>query len=68
MSLSTLQVSKRNLALFNQLEGEEAGKRGMGGMKHDDFFRFLLFLYMQVRQDDRVLMFAREKANKEEMP
>lgn len=61
---TTLQIHKKSLALFNQLEGEEAGKRGMGGMKHDDFMMFLLYLYMRVRGDDMVLNFAREKAKK----
>lgn len=64
LSLTNLQISKRSLALFNQLEAEEAGKRGMGGMKHDDFIMFLLYLYMQVKGDDIVLTFAREKAKK----
>ncbi|MDO9096580.1 MAG: hypothetical protein Q7U60_00440 [Candidatus Methanoperedens sp.] len=64
LSLTNLQISKRSLALFNQLEAEEAGKRGMGGMKHDDFMMFLLYLYMQVKGDDMVLTFAREKAKK----
>lgn len=36
----------------------------MGGMKHDDFIRFLLYLYMQVKEDDVVLGLAREKAKK----
>lgn len=59
-----LEISKRSLALFNQLEGEEAGKRGMGGLKHDDFMAFLLYLYIRVKGDDIVLASARENAQK----
>lgn len=61
---TTLQIDKKSLALFSQLEAEEAGKRDMGGMKHDDFMMFLLYLYMQVKGDDIVLKLAREKAKK----
>lgn len=63
-SPTNLRITKKSLALFNQLEGEEAGRRGIGGMKHDDFMRFLLFLYKQVQGDDVVLGLAREKAQK----
>jgi len=62
-SPTNLRITKKNLALFNQLEGEEAGRRGIGGMKHDDFMRFLLFLYKQVKGDDVVLALAKEKAS-----
>ena len=62
---TNLRISKRTLALLNQLEGEEAGRRGSGGMTHEGFMRFLLFLYIQVRGDDIVLTLANEKAKKE---
>lgn len=61
---TNLRISKRTLALLNQLEGEEAGRRGSGGMTHEKFTRFLLHLYIQVRGDDIVLTLAKEKAKK----
>ncbi len=61
---TNLRISKKSLALFNQLEGEEAGRRGIGGMRHEDFMRFLLYLYIQVRGDDVVLTHSKEKAKK----
>ncbi|MDD3813245.1 MAG: hypothetical protein PHZ02_01255 [Desulfocapsaceae bacterium] len=65
MDKTKLEISKKNLALFSQLEAEEAGRRGMGGMKHDDFMKFLLCVYSRVKGDDIVLNFAREQAEKE---
>jgi hypothetical protein len=64
MSRTTVDIKKSTLALISQLEAEEAGKRGIGGMRHDDFILFLLHLYMHVRGDDVVLAYAREDARK----
>jgi hypothetical protein len=61
---TTIFINKSTLALFSQLEAEEAGKRGMGGMVHDDFMVFLLHLYMHLRGDDIVLIYTREEAKK----
>ena len=61
-SPTNLRITKRSLAFFSQLEAEESGRRGIGGMKHEDFIRFLLFVYIQVKNDDVVLTLAKEKA------
>lgn len=58
-----MDISKQTLALFKQLEAEEAGQRGESCIEHDKFLRFLLLLYTQVRQDP-VLKKIREKGEK----
>lgn len=56
-----MDISKRTLALFKQLEAEEAGQREESAIEHDKFLRFLLLLYIQVRGDP-VLHTVRKKA------
>lgn len=59
-----IEIPNSSLARFNQLKAEEAGRRKQGRMNSEDFFNFLCFLYRQVREDDVVMMLAREKAEK----
>lgn len=59
-----IEIPDSSLALFNQLKAAEAGRRGMNRMRTEDYFIFLLYLYMQVRNDDIVLLHAKEKAEK----
>lgn len=59
-----IEIPDSSLALFNQLKAGEAGRRGMNRMRTEDFFIFLMYLYMQVKNDDIVLLHAKEKAEK----
>lgn len=60
-----IEIPNSSLALFNQIKAEEAGRRGMSRMRSEDFFIFLLYLYMQVKNDDIVLLKAKENAEKQ---
>jgi len=60
-----IEIPNSSLALFNRLKSEEAGRRDMSRMRSEDFFVFLLYLYMQVRNDEIVLFHAKEKAEKQ---
>lgn len=60
-----IEIPNSSLALFNQIKSEEAGRRDMNRMRSEDFFIFLLYLYMQVRNDNIVLLHAKEKAEKQ---
>ena len=57
-----IEIPNGSLALFNRLKAEEAGKRNKSRIKHEDFFILLCYLYMQVSEDDIVMMLARVKA------
>ncbi len=60
-----IEIPNSSLALFNQIKAEEAGRRGIGRMKSEDFFLFMCYLYMQVRNDDIVMFKAKENAEKQ---
>ncbi len=60
-----IEIPNSSLALFNRIKSEEAGRRDLSRMRSEDFFIFLLYLYLQVRNDDIVLLHAKEKAEKQ---
>lgn len=60
-----IEIPNSSLALFNQIKSEEAGRRDMNRMRTEDFFVFLLYLYLQVKNDDIVLLKAKENAEKQ---
>lgn len=59
-----MDVSKKTLRFMKKLESEEASKRDVVGVGHDNFVFFLCALYLQVRGDDRVLVLARARAER----
>lgn len=60
-----IEIPNSSLALFNRVKSEEAGRRNLNRMNSEDFFVFLLYLYLQVRKDDIVLFKAKENAEKQ---
>lgn len=60
-----IEIPNSSLALFNRIKAEEAGRRGMSRMRSEDFFMFLCYLYLQVRNDDIVMLKAKENLEKQ---
>lgn len=60
-----IEIPNSSLALFNRIKAEEAGRRDIGRMRSEDFFLFICYLYLQVRNDDIVLLKAKENSEKQ---